>query len=203
MKKKVTEMKTRQFLAGMLAASLLLLAGCAGQKGPATTAIGAAETALASLKDDAARYLPLELKGAQDTLGSLRNSLDKGDYKAVIAGAPALMVSLDTLKSHVGAKLEEAKLAAGEWTSYASDVPKMFEAIQGRVATLSSAKSLPKGLDAVTLDTARSSLASMRSAWDDASAAFTGGNAIDAVAKARSVKSMGEEVLKMLGMKAG
>ena len=92
---------------------------------------------------------------------------------------------------------------AGEWTSYANDVPKMFEAIQGRVATLSSAKSLPKGLDAVTLDTARSSLASMRSAWDDASAAFTGGNAIDAVARARSVKTMGEEVLKMLGMKAG
>ncbi len=196
-------MKTRQILAGMLAASLLLLGACAGQKGPATTAIGAAETALAGLKDDAARYLPDELKGAQDTLGALRNSLDKGDYKAVIAGAPALMGNLETLKTHVGAKLEEAKVAAGEWTSYASDLPKMFGAIQGRVATLSSAKSLPKGMDAATLDTARSGLASMQSAWDDATAAFTGGNAIDAVAKARSVKAMGEELLKLLGTKAG
>ena len=196
-------MKTRQILAGMLAASLLLLGACAGQKGPATTAIGAAETALAGLKDDAARYLPDELKGAQDTLGALRNSLDKGDYKAVIAGAPALMGSLETLKTHVGAKLEEAKVAAGEWTRYASDLPKMFAAIQGRVATLSSAKSLPRGMDAAALDTARSGLASMQSAWDDATAAFTGGNAIDAVAKARSVKAMGEELLKLLGTRAG
>ena len=79
----------------------------------------------------------------------------------------------------------------------------MVEAIQSRVTTLSSSKKLPKGLDAAAVDTAKSGLASMQSTWADASAAFTGGNAIDAVAKAKAVKAKGEEVLKLLGMSAG
>lgn len=196
-------MSYKRFTGGALVAAMLVLAACAGQKGPATTAMAAAESTLATIKDDAAKFLPEELKGAEGTLASLKNSLEKGDYKAVIAGAPALMSSLETLKSHVGSKLEEAKAAAAEWTGYATDLPKMVDAIQSRVAMLASAKKLPKGLDAAALDTAKSGLDSMKTTWADASAAFTGGNAIDAVAKARAVKAKGEEVLKVLGMSAG
>lgn len=196
-------MMFNRFMRGAIVASLLVIAACAGQKGPATTAMAAAEGALATIKDDAARYLPEELKGAEGTLASLKNSLEKGDYKAVLAGAPALMGSLDTLKTHVGAKLEEAKAATAEWANYATDLPKMVEAIQSRVTTLASAKKLPSGLNAAAVDTAKNGLESMKSAWTDASAAFTGGNAIDAVAKAREVKAKGEEVLKLLGMTAG
>jgi hypothetical protein len=139
-------MMIKKFMSGVLVASLLVLAACAGQKGPATTAMAAAESTLASIKDDAAKYLPEELKGAEGTLASLKNSLEKGDYKAVMAGAPALMSSLDSLKTQVGAKLEEAKVATAEWAGYATDLPKMVEAIQSRVTTLSSAKKLPSGL---------------------------------------------------------
>jgi predicted small lipoprotein YifL len=196
-------MMIKKFMSGVLVASLLVLAACAGQKGPATTAMAAAESTLASIKDDAAKYLPEELKGAEGTLASLKNSLEKGDYKAVMAGAPALMSSLDSLKTQVGAKLEEAKVATAEWAGYATDLPKMVEAIQSRVTTLSSAKKLPSGLNAAALDTAKNDLASMQSTWADAAAAFTGGNAIDAVAKAKAVKAKGEEVLKLLGMSAG
>ncbi|MFO1503523.1 MAG: hypothetical protein U1F39_06875 [Steroidobacteraceae bacterium] len=188
---------------GAIVASLLVLAACAGQKEPATTAMAAAESALAAVKDDAAKYLPEELHAAEGTLASLKNSLEKGDYKAVMAGAPALMSSLDTLKSHLAPKLEEAKAAAAEWTSYATDLPKMVDAIQSRVTTLSSARTLPKGLNAAAIDTARSGLDSMRAAWADASTAFTGGNAIDALAKAKAIKAKGEEVMKLLGMTAG
>jgi hypothetical protein len=113
------------------------------------------------------------------------------------------MSSLDSLKTNVAAKLEEAKAATGEWTSYAADLPKMVEAIQSRVTTLASAKKLPKGMDAAALDTAKGGLESMKSTWTEAMAAFTGGNAIDAVAKAKGVKAKGEEVLKLLGMSAG
>ena len=196
-------MLIKRILSGALVASLLVLAACAGQKGPATTAMTAAESALASIKDDAAKYLPEELKGAEGTLASLKNSLEKGDYKAVLAGAPALMGNLDTLKTQVGAKLEEAKVAATEWAGYATDLPKMVEAIQSRVTTLASAKKLPSGLNAAAVDTAKTGLESMKSTWADATAAFTGGNAIDAVAKAKAVKAKGEEVLKLLGMSAG
>lgn len=196
-------MSSKRIMSGALIASLLVLAACAGQKGPAATAMTAAEGALATFKDDAARYLPVELKSAEGTLASLKNSLEKGDYKAVLAGAPALMSSLDSLKTQVGAKLEEAKAATAEWAGYATDLPKLVEAIQSRVTTLGSATKLPKGLDASAVDAAKSGLASMQSAWGDATAAFAGGNAIDAVAKARSVKAKGEEMLKLLGMNAG
>lgn len=193
-------MKIRHLVVSTMAASLLVLSACAGQKGPATQAVAAAESALAALKDDAAKYLPDDFKGAESTLTSLKDNLAKGDYKAVMAGAPQLMSSLDTLKTGVAGKLEEAKAAANEWTSYAADLPKMVEALSSRVTTLSAAKKLPKGLDAAALDTAKSGLASMQSTWTDASAAFTGGNAIDAVAKAKEVKAKGEELLKLLGM---
>jgi hypothetical protein len=121
----------------------------------------------------------------------------------VLAGAPQLMTSLDGLKSRVAGKLEEAKSAATEWTSYAADLPKMLEAISSRVTALSASKKLPKGLDTAALDTAKNGLASMQSTWTEAGAAFTGGNAIDAVAKAKDVKAKGEELLKLLGMSAG
>jgi hypothetical protein len=196
-------MTIKQFMRGALVASVLVLAACAGQKGPATTAVTAAESALASIKDDAAKYLPEELKGAEGTLASLKSSLEKGDYKAVLTGAPSLMGSLESLKTNLGAKLEEAKAATAEWAGYATDLPKMVEAIQSRVTTLASAKKLPKGLDAAAVDTAKSGLASMQATWADATASFTGGNAIDAVAKAKAVKAKGEEVLKLLGMSAG
>lgn len=196
-------MNSRTLAASVLLASLLVLGACAGQKDPATRAIAAAESALAAVKDDAAKYLPDELKGAEGTIASLKESLAKGDYKAVLAGAPQLMTSLDTLKSHVGAKLEEAKVAAGEWAGYAADVPKMVEALQSRVTALSASKKLPKGLDAAALDSARTGLESMKSTWTEAASAFTNGNAIDAVAKAKGAKAKGEELLKLLGMSKG
>jgi hypothetical protein len=53
------------------------------------------------------------------------------------------------------------------------------------------------------LDAAKGGLESMKSTWTEATAAFTGGNAIDAVAKAKAVKAKGEELLKQLGMSTG
>ena len=124
-------MKSTKFVVGLMAASLLFLGACAGMKDPATKAIAAAETALASVKDDAAKFLPDELKGAEGTLASLKDSFAKGDYKAVMSGAPGLMSSLDTLKSHVGAKLEEAKAELGSMATESPDVAAMLRFIEG------------------------------------------------------------------------
>lgn len=196
-------MKLKSLIAGTLAASLLVLSACSMQKGPATQAVTAAESALAGLKEDAAKYVPDELKGAEDSLASLKDNLTKGDYKAVLASAPGLMSSLESLKTNVAAKVEEAKAATAEWAGYATDLPKMVESIQGRVDALGAAKKLPKGLDAAAFDSAKAGLESMKSGWAEASAAFTSGNAIDAVAKAKGLKAKGEEVLKLLGMNQG
>jgi hypothetical protein len=196
-------MKLKNLAIGLVATTLLAVSACSMQKTPATQAVAAAETALAAIKDDAAKYVPNDLQSVETSIASLKDNLTKGDYKAVLAAAPGLMTSLDALKTAAAAKMEEVKAATAEWTAYATDLPKMVEAIQSRVDVLSAAKKLPKGLDKAALDTAKSGLETMKATWTEASAAFTGGNALDAVAKAKTIKAKGEEVLTLLGMTTG
>ncbi len=197
----------RKSLVAMLAVAGLALAGCAGQKGPATQAVASAEAALSALKGDAAQYLPDQLQGAEATLTGLKDSLAKGDYKAVVAGAPALMTSLASLKDATAAKKTEVmaamSAATAEWGGLANDLPKMVGAIQSRVDVLSQSKRLPKGLDQTSFDSAKAGLEMMKSSWGEATAAFGSGNAIDAVSKAKMVQEKGAEVLRLLGMNAG
>ena len=200
-------MMSKKLLWGALAASMLALAGCAGQKEPATQAVAGAESALAAIKEDAAKYLPGDLQGVETTLASLKDSLAKKDYKAVLAAAPGLMSQVTSLKDAAAAKKTEAEAAMAaattEWGSLSTDLPKMVSAIQSRVDVLSKSKRLPRGLDQASFDSAKAGLATMTSTWTEATSAFTGGNAVDAVAKAKAVKEKGEEVLKLLGMSAG
>src|SRR5690606_34415152 len=113
-------------------AMLALAAGCANQQGPATKPVGAAEAALAALKDDAARLLPGDLSGVETTLTGLKDSLAKGDYKAVLAAAPELSTRIAALRDATAAKKAEweaATAAAKEkWTGFAADLPKMVDA---------------------------------------------------------------------------
>jgi hypothetical protein len=198
---------TKNLLIGVVASALLVVAGCAGQKGPATQAVAAAETALAAIKDDAAKFLPDDLKGVESTLTGLKDALSKGDFKAVVAGAPALMTSLSSLKDAAMSKkseFEAANTAAlAEWGPLSTDLPRMVSAIESRIGVLSGARRLPKSLPQASFDSAKAGLDMMKSAWSEASAAATAGNAVDAVAKARSVQEKGAEVLKLLGMSAG
>jgi hypothetical protein len=197
---------SKNVMIGLVAAALLMV-GCAGQKGPATQAISAAEAALAAVKDEAGKYLPNDLQGAEATLASLKDGLAKGDFKAVLAGAPALMTSLSSLKDSVAAKKTEMEAAAAaattSWGSLSTDLPKMVGAIQSRVDMLSKSKHLPKGIDQAGFDSAKSGLDMMKNTWTEATAAFSSGNAVDAVAKAKMVQEKGAEVLKLLGMSAG
>jgi hypothetical protein len=196
----------KNVMIGMVAAALLMV-GCAGQKGPATQALSAAEAALTAVKDDAGKYLPGDLQGVEATLSSLKDGLAKGDYKAVMAGAPALMTSLSSLKDAVAAKKTEMEAATAAattaWGSMSTNLPKMVGAIQSRVDMLSKSKHLPKGIDQAGFDSAKAGLDMMKNSWTEASAAFTSGNAVDAVSKAKMVQEKGAEVLKLLGMPAG
>jgi hypothetical protein len=198
--------RTKNVMISLFAAALLI-AGCAGQKGPATQAVTAAETALAAIKDDAAKYLPSDLQGVEATLTSLKDGLAKGDYKAVLAGAPALMTSLTSLKDAAAAKKTEMVAATAaattEWGALSADLPNMVAAIKSRVDVLSGSKRLPKNITQSSFDSAKAGLDMINNTWTEATAAFGSGNAVDAVAKAKMVKEKGAEVLKLLGMSAG
>jgi hypothetical protein len=188
----------------VLAAAALLVAGCAGQKGPATQAIASIETTLGSIRDDAAKYASTELQQAETALAGLKDSLARKDYKGVIAAAPGVTAQVAALQSAVTAKKAEvqaAMAAAGDqWRAMSADLPNMIAAIESRVDTLGQSKKLPKTLSADAFKAAKEGLDFMKSTWAEASKLFGSGNAVDAVAKANAVKEKGAEVLKLLGM---
>ncbi len=200
-------MKTTQTTA--LAAALLatlLAVGCANQKEPATKALADAEATLATFRDEASRYASTELQSAEAALAALKTSLDKGDYKSVVAGSPALSTQLEGLRTTVTAKKAEAEAASEaamtSWTAMSADLPKMVEAIQSRVDILSKSKKLPKGMTAAALDSAKAGLEEMKTAWTEATASGASGNAVEAVSRAEAVKAKGAEVMAALGMTA-
>ncbi|MEO8062749.1 MAG: hypothetical protein ABI821_08360 [Pseudomonadota bacterium] len=188
-------------------ATALLVVGCANQKEPAMKMVAEAESALAGIKDDAAKLLPSDLQSVEASVAALKDDVAKGDYKAVLAGAPAVMSAINSLKEAVAARKSEVEAAmaaaTAEWGSLSADVPKMVEAIQSRLDILGKAKKLPKSLSQEAFDSAKSGLDSMKSMWAEASSAFTSGDAVNAVEKAKGVKAKGEEVLKLLGMSPG
>ncbi|MBV6417841.1 MAG: hypothetical protein CMLOHMNK_02617 [Steroidobacteraceae bacterium] len=186
------------------AVAMLAIAGCASQKGPATKAIADAEAAISAFKDDAARLLPDDLAKLETTLTGMKDNFAKGDYKAVVAASPDLWSKVAALRDATAAKKAEweaATAAAKEkWTGYATDLPKMVDAIQSRVDILGKARRLPRNVSKEAFDNAKTGLDWMKTQWAAANDAFNSGDAIDAASKAQAVKDKGDEVLKLLGL---
>jgi hypothetical protein len=180
------------------------LGGCANQKEPATQAVASITASLEAVREDASKYASEQLAQAEASLASLKASLDKGDYKAVLANAPALTNQVASLAQATAATKSEAEAAAAaatqEWQALSTDVPQMISAVQSRVDILGKSKKLPKSLSADAFKAAQDSLSSMKTQWADAAATFSAGNAVDAVNRARAVKQQGTEVMQALGM---
>lgn len=187
-----------------LVAVALLAAGCANQKEPANRAVADLEASISSVRDDAAKYASSELQQAEATLASMKEQLAKGDYKAVVAAAPAATSQIAALQQTVSAKKTEAQAAMAaaseQWKSLSTEVPQMVAAIQSRVDMLSQSRKLPKNVTTQSLQTAKDGLEWMKTTWTEATSAFGSGNPVDAVAKAQTVKDKGAEVLEALGM---
>jgi hypothetical protein len=194
--------RTRVLLAIVIVAAAL--GGCANQKEPATQAVASITASLDAVRADASKYASEQLTQAEASLASLKASLDKGDYKAVLANAPALTSQIASLEQATAAKKSEAEAAAAaatqEWQGLSADVPQMIAAVQSRVDILSQSKKLPKNLSADALKSAQDGLSSMKSSWAEATSAFSAGNATAAVNKARAVKEQGAKVMQTLGM---
>ena len=187
-------------------ASVTLVVGCSSMKEPATKAIADAEATLATVRDDAARYLPNDLQGVDASIADLKAKLQAGDYQGIMAAVPDLTTKLSALKDAAAAKKTEMEAALekakSDWTAMAADLPGMIGALESRVSALSASRKLPKGMDAAKLDSAKTGLAAAKSAWEAASAAFTSGNVMDAVAKAQEAKAKAGEAMAALGMTA-
>lgn len=183
-----------------IAAATLLVTGCARTKNEATQAVAGIESSVTALKEDGTKYAPVAYQGVESTLARLKDSLAKEDYKTVLAGTPGLDKAVESLKTAIASGKEQFDFATTEWVALSADVPKMVEAIQSRVDTLSSSKRLPKNVSKETFDGAKSGLESMKSTWAEATAAFSDGKPSEAAEKARAVKAKGAELLAALGM---
>ncbi len=168
----------------------LALAACANQKVPATAAISGIETAINAASAEASKYVPDQLADVQSKFAALKDSLDKQDYKAVLAGAPAVLSSAQGLVAAAAAKKDEVmKAFNGDWTGLAASLPNLVSAVKSRVDILSKSKKLPAGVD---LAAAKSGLEEASSLWSKAQGAFSSGNLEEAVNTAKEVKSKAE-----------
>src|SRR4030095_185682 len=184
------------FIVMILAATLMAACG-SGDKGPAETALKAAEAALESAKGEASKDMPDQVKSWESALSWAREKLSKGDYKAVLSEAPALTSKAQEVASAAAAKKAEL---AKSWEDMSAGMPKVVEAIKSRVDILSQSKKLPAGMSAETLAQAKAGLSEITQQWTAATEASKGGNLADAVAKASSVKVKAAEVLTLLKM---
>jgi len=191
----------------LLALAAVLVVGCANQKGPAEQAVAGAEAALAAVRDDAQKYVPDQLQALDGQLAALKDSLAKGDYKAVVTGAPTLNSQISSLKDAAEAKKADAEAALAKakdaWGPLSTEVPGMVDATENRVTALSKSQHLPKGVTKAGLAAAKSGVDSLKSMWSEASSASASGDFTTAVTKAQAVKDKAAEIMRSLGMSAG
>jgi len=188
----------------LTALAALALVGCSADKGPAEKALGSAEAAYSAVHDQAMKYAPQQLGGVEDQLQQVKNSYARGDYKAVVAAAPALAAAISGLKDAATAKQAELEAALAkakeDWGSTSTDVPKMVDAIQSRVDILSKSHHLPKGVTKDGLAAAKTGLDGMKSAWGEATTAAGSGDFTTAMSKAQAVKDQATKIMQSLGM---
>ncbi len=189
---------SKRLVAAIAFACCFALIACSTAKAPAEAAIKAADEALAGVKADASIYIPDQLKSVEDALATAKENFQKGEYQQALAGAKDLAGKAKDLASAVTAKKDEL---SKEWQDLSGGLPGMVGAIQSRVDMLSKSRRLPAGLDKDKFEAAKASLATVSQTLSEATDSFKGGNLMDAVSKAKTVKEKATEIMNSLGMK--
>ena len=177
---------------------VLFAAGCAGNSKPAEEAIKAAEAAIDSVKGEAAKYIPDQVKGLEEGLKTAKDAFAKKDYTAALNAVKDLPGKAKELAAAAAAKKIELTKT---WEDMSSGLPKMVGAIQSRVDILSKSKKLPANLDEAKFDGVKAGLAEATQMWGDAQKDFSSGNLADAVSKAKTLKDKAMEMMTTLGMR--
>jgi hypothetical protein len=184
----------------LISMAAILLAACAGQKGPAQKLIGDIEATVIAASAEAAKYVPDELAAVQSKLGALKASFDKQDYAAVVSGGPQVLGEAQNLATAAAAKKDEIlKALNDQWTGLAGSLPADVAAVQNRIDVLGKkpGKKLGAGID---LDAAKAGAGDATALWSKAQAAFAAGNLDEAVNTAKDVKVKIEALAASLKM---
>jgi hypothetical protein len=184
--------------------AFLAIVACSPMKDPAEAAIADATAALQKIGADGPKYAPAEYKVVTDQVDSMKASFDKKEYEAVLNTVRQLIPNMKLLAETVADKKRQANIALrDQWSSMSRDVPTSLAAVEARVAELSKAKKLPKGVSKDAVAGAGSAVDAAKQSWSDAQSAKTSGNVEDAVAKGKATQATLTELMASLGMSAG
>jgi hypothetical protein len=182
----------------------LIVFGCASQRDPAEQAVANIDAALRSEHDSAAKYAPEGLQAVEAQVATLKDNLSKGDYKKVLADAPAVTAALASLQQAAIAKQEEVDTKRAQtkqqWRTLSADVPKMVAAIQSRIEELSKLRRLPKGVSKASSESAKTNFESLKSTWNEAITAVANEDYAGGVAKGQAAKDKATEIMHELDM---
>lgn len=189
--------KTILTVVAVLFLGAVTITACSSQKGPAEAAIKGVEEALNASKAEAAKYVPEKVKSIEEALVALKDKFGKGDYKEVVAESTTLLDQAKGLVGDVKAKKDELTKS---WTDLSGMLPKMVEAVQGKVDLISKTKKLPSSLTKEGFEESKGSLLAIKEEWTKAQENFTAGNLTDAVSAATSIKEKVLKVMETLGV---
>ena len=103
--------------------ALMVLSACASDKAPAEQAIKAAEAAVAEVRAEAGKWLPDQVRALEASLTSVKDKFAKGDYKAVLAEAPAIASRAKEVATAAAAKKMELTKT---WEQLAPTCPRWW-----------------------------------------------------------------------------
>jgi hypothetical protein len=200
----------RSLCIALAALPLALTLACTdANKVPAEAAVQAAESAVASLGDEASKLLPDQTKAVQDALASAQALAAKKDFKGALAAATEIPAKVKDLAAAVAAKKDELAKAAAEaakaelmkkFDEASGPLGQMLDALKSRVGILSQAKKLPAGMTKATLEQAKTGVADLETGIAAVQEQAKGGEIEAAIAKAGDLKAKGMELMKSIGM---
>jgi hypothetical protein len=186
-------------LSVVLFVSISFLMACSGAKDAAELAIKTAEEAVNTTKAEAAKIVPDQVKSLEDALAAVKEKVIKKEYKEALGEATALAGKAKEVLAAAKVKKEEL---TKQWTELSQGLPKMVEEIQGKVDSLAKLRKLPATITKQGLEDAKAGLASVKDEWGKVQQSFTGGNFVEAVNGATSLKDKATKIMESLGMSA-
>lgn len=182
-------------------AILALAAGCADPaRRAADETIKAAEATLAPVRADAARYAAAQLQSAEEAVARAKATFAKADYQGALADAKAAATRATEAAAIATSRRDDL---GRSYAMAVAQLPQLHDLIEGKLAELSAAKQLPKGVTKATLATAAAELAAARKALEAAGASVAAGDVEGAVALARPLRDRSLAAAWSLGIDLG
>lgn len=188
---------------GKVFALLLVTAAlpACSQKGPAATAIEAAEDALAAVHEQAQKYVPGQYAEVKTLLDEGRQAFREERFAEaieIVRDVPARARELG--EAATAARERLAAQIAVDWERLQESLPELLSGLESRLAELGKARRLPEGVAELAIEDATSGLEVARQAWEQASGAFESGNLEGALARALESERLVRELMESVGM---